>query len=137
MNELSNHLGDILTLTITLSFATSIWLVRSNEPLKDKLLLSLIDVSKKHSLKLEKLLDRSKNMLILQSYFVDINIITYGRIGGFLSIFFAFIFLGTTLFDGFITGNVVFIIVAVFNVLLVLFTLLLIHRRERVKELDI
>jgi len=133
--DFGEHLPDILNLTIVLSIGSLYNLMQPVEVLRQGLLEKKLDVSPKHSLSLGELLQQAKrNALILQAYFVDLNLMQLCRFVSFSLIVVSWLLL---LIWGLGLSShlaAVFIAVAVMDVFFVLTTLVVVHRRERVRE---
>lgn len=136
MNELGNYLSDVLRLTIGISVGASFWLIRSPERLRIRLLDSLLEVTARRSLPLKELLEESsRNLAILQSYFVDLNLLIAGRLLGAGVLIIIWASLVSWLSGRDVREETIFIVVAVGDLFLILATLLVVHRREKIKDI--
>ena len=135
MDELARYLPDLLKLSIATSVGTLLWLVRSSHLLRHRLLNSSLNVSAKHTLTLDALLKQAThNFIVLQGYFFDLMLLGAGRMLGFLMLvtIWFFLFSWTT---SWVKEDVIFVAVSACNVFLVLATLVVVHRREKIKDI--
>lgn len=136
MDDIAAYLPDVLKVSLAISIGASYWLVRSAKSLRMKLLEAILVVSRKHTLALKDLLScANKNEIILQGYFIDLNLLFVGRILGLAMFFIVWLILGLWFADSMDNKPAAFVVIAVGNVFIVFSTLLVIHRRERIKDL--